>query len=107
MAVEYGFRALPQTYFATMSRKGELKVMDSSGINVQAIFLSMKLLKEKNFRNVRLYSVLLPKLHSKACTKFHEVRLSRSEYEIRRPTETRCPSRTFFHLVSQRPHNKR
>jgi hypothetical protein len=44
MAVEYGFRALPQTYFVTISRKGELKVVDPSGVNVEAIFLSMKLL---------------------------------------------------------------
>jgi len=34
MAVEYGFRALPQTYFVTISRKGELKVVDPSDINI-------------------------------------------------------------------------
>jgi len=44
MAVEYSFILLPQTFFVTISRKGGLKVVDSSGINVQAIVLSMKLL---------------------------------------------------------------
>ena len=36
-------RSLPQTFVVTISRKGDLKVVDSSGISLH-IFLSMKLL---------------------------------------------------------------
>jgi hypothetical protein len=37
IASEYGFRAFPQTYFVTISRKGQVKPVDPFSVNVEAI----------------------------------------------------------------------